>query len=283
MKRWNKTTLYWKWNLGPTIKLPEDRENFYRLTEVRIWSTVKRDIHGELVFQVVWDDVDGPVRADFHSSMAAAISVYLHNALRETLRPMSFTYLPDASVRESWDFSFQFPLLVGEHFYDAALGRMEQLLTAFQIPQKELGLLLLEHTSIQVTLVRIKKEWIPYPTYKANAIRTKFLLELGEVVGACGHCFRNVVKLDSQYVCSYCGGSNRNESMPGLMKEILRKGSAAAPIPPRAAPATSFGEVAGPCVSQGISAPTCPSCGHVAVRNGACYKCLNCGESLGCS
>jgi len=30
-------------------------------------------------------------------------------------------------------------------------------------------------------------------------------------------------------------------------------------------------------------APTCPTCGHMAVRNGACYKCLNCGESLGCS
>jgi len=30
-------------------------------------------------------------------------------------------------------------------------------------------------------------------------------------------------------------------------------------------------------------APTCPQCGHVAVRNGACFKCLNCGESLGCS
>jgi ribonucleoside-diphosphate reductase alpha chain len=30
-------------------------------------------------------------------------------------------------------------------------------------------------------------------------------------------------------------------------------------------------------------APTCPSCGHVAVRNGACYKCLNCGNSMGCS
>ena len=30
-------------------------------------------------------------------------------------------------------------------------------------------------------------------------------------------------------------------------------------------------------------APTCPICGHLAVRNGACYKCLNCGESLGCS
>lgn len=30
-------------------------------------------------------------------------------------------------------------------------------------------------------------------------------------------------------------------------------------------------------------APSCPNCGHIAVRNGACYKCLNCGESLGCS
>ncbi|MBI5728263.1 MAG: adenosylcobalamin-dependent ribonucleoside-diphosphate reductase, partial [Candidatus Magasanikbacteria bacterium] len=30
-------------------------------------------------------------------------------------------------------------------------------------------------------------------------------------------------------------------------------------------------------------APACPTCGHVTVRNGACYKCLNCGDSLGCS
>ena len=30
-------------------------------------------------------------------------------------------------------------------------------------------------------------------------------------------------------------------------------------------------------------APTCPNCGHIVVRNGACFKCINCGESLGCS
>jgi ribonucleoside-diphosphate reductase alpha chain len=30
-------------------------------------------------------------------------------------------------------------------------------------------------------------------------------------------------------------------------------------------------------------APPCPKCGHIAVRNGACFKCMNCGESLGCS
>ena len=30
-------------------------------------------------------------------------------------------------------------------------------------------------------------------------------------------------------------------------------------------------------------APFCSICGHLTVRNGACYKCLNCGNSLGCS
>jgi len=30
-------------------------------------------------------------------------------------------------------------------------------------------------------------------------------------------------------------------------------------------------------------APFCDVCGHITVRNGACYKCLNCGNSLGCS
>ena len=30
-------------------------------------------------------------------------------------------------------------------------------------------------------------------------------------------------------------------------------------------------------------APFCDQCGHVTVRNGACYRCLNCGNSMGCS
>jgi ribonucleoside-diphosphate reductase alpha chain len=30
-------------------------------------------------------------------------------------------------------------------------------------------------------------------------------------------------------------------------------------------------------------APPCDVCGHITVRNGNCYKCLNCGNSLGCS
>ncbi len=30
-------------------------------------------------------------------------------------------------------------------------------------------------------------------------------------------------------------------------------------------------------------APVCDSCGHITVRNGTCYKCVNCGNSIGCS
>ena len=30
-------------------------------------------------------------------------------------------------------------------------------------------------------------------------------------------------------------------------------------------------------------APRCHECGSIMVRNGACYKCLNCGSTSGCS
>jgi ribonucleoside-diphosphate reductase alpha chain len=30
-------------------------------------------------------------------------------------------------------------------------------------------------------------------------------------------------------------------------------------------------------------APACETCGTITVRNGTCYKCLNCGHSMGCS
>ena len=30
-------------------------------------------------------------------------------------------------------------------------------------------------------------------------------------------------------------------------------------------------------------APSCMDCGSIMVRNGSCYKCLNCGSTSGCS
>ena len=30
-------------------------------------------------------------------------------------------------------------------------------------------------------------------------------------------------------------------------------------------------------------APPCSECGEITVRNGVCYKCVNCGSTSGCS
>ena len=84
-------------------------------------------------------------------------------------------------------------------------------------------------------------------------------------------------------------------AMPGLIEEVKKKINRPVPELPIAEDTTVI-ETKGNGNGQGRrkndltamitnqqDAPTCPGCGHVAVRNGACYKCLNCGESLGCS
>lgn len=43
------------------------------------------------------------------------------------------------------------------------------------------------------------------------------------------------------------------------------------------------GEEGGQVFVNQADAPPCPSCGMMMVRNGACYKCLNCGTVHGCS
>ncbi len=125
-----------------------------------------------------------------------------------------------------------------------------------------------------------------------------------------------------QFIPDYrdTNATNRNQPelvMPGLMEEVKKKVNRPVPeLPltdegqalislksgaPRGANGNGngngnghhgHGETGGHRVVLTLSdavahfqqdAPTCPNCGHVAVRNGACYKCLNCGESLGCS
>jgi ribonucleoside-diphosphate reductase alpha chain len=45
--------------------------------------------------------------------------------------------------------------------------------------------------------------------------------------------------------------------------------------------------IADPLSQQGVEmqqdAPACDVCGSITVRSGTCYKCLNCGNSMGCS
>ena len=88
--------------------------------------------------------------------------------------------------------------------------------------------------------------------------------------------------------------------MPDLQKEIERRTNRPSPDLPLADDPTPSPRSVGGDMGVGRSgsgearrltstfanqgdAPPCPKCGHIAVRNGACYKCLNCGESLGCS
>jgi ribonucleoside-diphosphate reductase alpha chain len=83
--------------------------------------------------------------------------------------------------------------------------------------------------------------------------------------------------------------------MPGLAEEIKKKINR--PVPDLLAVTGDTDVISLPAekarvrhaasltsmITNQQDAPTCPNCGNVVVRNGACYKCLNCGESLGCS
>jgi len=58
---------------------------------------------------------------------------------------------------------------------------------------------------------------------------------------------------------------------------------AAAPIDINSTGGPAMAGVNGHLAEMMGDAPPCDSCGHTTVRNGACYKCLNCGNSMGCS
>ncbi|MFO0591380.1 MAG: vitamin B12-dependent ribonucleotide reductase [Polyangiaceae bacterium] len=53
--------------------------------------------------------------------------------------------------------------------------------------------------------------------------------------------------------------------------------------PPAALPEKSLSSLDAQLEDMMGDAPVCDVCGHITVRNGACYKCLNCGNSMGCS
>ncbi|MBO9573753.1 MAG: vitamin B12-dependent ribonucleotide reductase, partial [Chitinophagaceae bacterium] len=48
-------------------------------------------------------------------------------------------------------------------------------------------------------------------------------------------------------------------------------------------PAASLDAVNAAAKSMQSDAPACNTCGHITIRSGTCYKCLNCGNSMGCS
>jgi ribonucleoside-diphosphate reductase alpha chain len=48
-------------------------------------------------------------------------------------------------------------------------------------------------------------------------------------------------------------------------------------------PETGLDSISSVARSMQSDAPACNTCGHITIRSGTCYKCLNCGNSMGCS
>jgi ribonucleoside-diphosphate reductase alpha chain len=92
---------------------------------------------------------------------------------------------------------------------------------------------------------------------------------------------------------------NRPSRMPfqmdmtaGMMGEAKNTASSASGVTtkmttsasgPGAMPPTAASVLSAHLQTMMGDAPMCSGCGHTTVRSGACYKCLNCGNSMGCS
>jgi ribonucleoside-diphosphate reductase alpha chain len=68
-------------------------------------------------------------------------------------------------------------------------------------------------------------------------------------------------------------------------EEKAAVGVVMAELPSPAAPSTAGSDATGVkfTVDVGADAPSCHECGAIMVRNGSCYKCMNCGSTSGCS
>jgi ribonucleoside-diphosphate reductase alpha chain len=77
------------------------------------------------------------------------------------------------------------------------------------------------------------------------------------------------------------GATPVRELLPGTAPSAGRRPAAAAVVEAEAAEVPPAGEKITHATQA--DAPPCPTCGHWTVRNGACYKCPNCGTTTGCS
>jgi ribonucleoside-diphosphate reductase alpha chain len=77
------------------------------------------------------------------------------------------------------------------------------------------------------------------------------------------------------------------QAEPGLLEEddtTEDTGLSLVTSEPRAAVAGGAGSGATPySIVNQSDAPGCSDCGSIMIRNGACYKCPNCGSTSGCS
>jgi ribonucleoside-diphosphate reductase alpha chain len=85
-------------------------------------------------------------------------------------------------------------------------------------------------------------------------------------------------------------GGEPEKKTPALSEvRIVAKASASPSVPvaktsnKTMAGDASMNAVNAAAKSMQSDAPACNTCGHITIRSGTCYKCLNCGNSMGCS
>jgi ribonucleoside-diphosphate reductase alpha chain len=76
--------------------------------------------------------------------------------------------------------------------------------------------------------------------------------------------------------------ADESQTSPGLVENQPRTGPSQAPDLSWTAPRLAVDRPMTPWQSQ-ADAPSCADCGSIMIRNGSCYKCLNCGATSGCS
>jgi ribonucleoside-diphosphate reductase alpha chain len=82
------------------------------------------------------------------------------------------------------------------------------------------------------------------------------------------------------------GHGNGHEKPNGIKAEDgarLAASAGPAPAEPTTAPPGGESTLDVQLAKFPGDAPFCDLCGHITLRNGTCYKCLNCGNSMGCS
>jgi ribonucleoside-diphosphate reductase alpha chain len=103
-----------------------------------------------------------------------------------------------------------------------------------------------------------------------------------------------IAKSITDYVFRYLGSRFlRGEAAVPDEQETETEAAGLSPARPRAVVAGGSGRLGSPppaaagvgafSIVNQSDAPTCSECGAIMVRNGACYKCANCGGTSGCS
>jgi ribonucleoside-diphosphate reductase alpha chain len=88
----------------------------------------------------------------------------------------------------------------------------------------------------------------------------------------------------TDYIFRFLGSRFLSGDARAAVGLVEREESARAAGPALEAPTVAAGVTERSILfSPQADAPSCPDCGALMVRNGACYKCLNCGATSGCS